>query len=116
MFTLLGCCPIPHEQCSQRKAEQGNAAEHKVRVAPAMMIDNPLRHRRDKNGPNPAARKNESERNSSALFEPGEDGPCVGELGRSVGDETQYEVREVEAPDARTEHAQRRQRQREDHD
>ena len=81
-----------------------------------MVIDDPLRERRDHDGAYAAAGEDESERYSAAASEPGEDGARVRELGGAVGDESEDEVGDVEALDAWAEPAERCQREREDQD
>ena len=75
------------QQRSERESQQGDAAEHKVGVAPAMMFDNPLRDRRNQNGADSAARKDQGKRKPRRLLEPGKDGAGVGELRSPVGNE-----------------------------
>ncbi len=108
--------PIAHKQRGQRHAKQCDAPKHQIRVAPAVMINHPLRQRRDHNGPDATTGKDHSDRKPAPALEPGKDRAGVSELRGPIGDKTKHEVRQVEPLDARPKPAQRRQREREDHD
>lgn len=54
--------PIAHKERGEGKAESGDAAEHQVGASPAVVLDHPLRHGRDQNGADAAARQQQGQR------------------------------------------------------
>jgi hypothetical protein len=65
-FRLLRHEFVTYEKSGERETKQRDAAEHKIGVAPAVMIDHPLRHREGSEWTRPAAGKKDHKQSRDA--------------------------------------------------
>jgi hypothetical protein len=81
-----------------------------------MMLDRPLRERRDENRADAAAGEYQRKSETSVLVKPGEHSARIRKLCRTVGDQSQHKKCEIELPYVWSKPAERSERQREDED